>query len=123
MFGRSETLPAEWKSLTEVELIPSLIADSHHKPVVIFKHSLTCGTSAYARHLLEEQWDFNPSEIDFYYLDLLTYRNVSNEIANQLGVVHQSPQMIVLHKGKVIFATSHHQVTGVNLKRVIDTLS
>ena len=83
----------DWKVLQEVHQLDSLISDSFNKPVVIFKHSIRCGTSAMAKFQLEQSWDFSAEDLDFYYLDLINHRKISNQIAEVLNVVHQSPQM------------------------------
>ena len=48
---------------------------------------------------------------DTYYLDLLSYRNISNLIAEKLGVHHESPQVIVLNKGEVTYDESHLDIS------------
>ena len=42
-----------------------------------------------------------------YFLDLISYRNVSNAIADEFGVLHQSPQILVVKDGKCIYDDSH----------------
>jgi bacillithiol system protein YtxJ len=105
--------------LDNVDQLPDLIAESHHKPVVIFKHSTSCGTSAGAKFKLENGWDIAPETIDFYYLDLLQNRAVSNEVATKLAVTHQSPQLIVLKDGQVASHTSHHRISLEGLHSVL----
>lgn len=86
---------------------------SFEKPVVLFKDSVTCGISASAKHRL---FDLEiTDDFQFYYLDLLSFRNVSNEIANRYGVIHQSPQVIVLRNGKTVYDTSHHAINSETL--------
>ena len=108
-----------WKELQELKQLDQLIEDSHQKPVVIFKHSVSCGISAMAKHQLERDWDFDPADLDFYYLDLINNRAVSNQIAETLGVIHQSPQIILVHKGKEVYNTSHHMISVQGLKKAL----
>ena len=100
-----------WKTLDTMPQLVQLKADSFQKPVIIFKHSTTCGISAFAKHKLESNWDFTETDFDFYYLDLLSYRPISNQVAEDFGVVHQSPQIIVIKDGQAIYNTSHHQIS------------
>ena len=111
-----------WKVLTTEGQLDKLIADSEQKPVVLFKHSVSCGTSAMAKHNLEKDWDFTDQEIDFYYLDLIAYRSISNKIATVLNVTHQSPQVILIHKGKAVYATSHQAVSVSGLRSGLQRL-
>lgn len=117
--SRQSALPSAWKVLNEETQIDRIIEDSHQKPVAIFKHSIRCGTSAMAKFQLAENWDFSPEELDFYYLDLITYRPVSNRVTEVTDVRHQSPQVILLHKGQTIYNDSHHQISVEALKQAL----
>jgi len=78
--------------------------------VVLYKHSTQCGISDGA---LEEIREFLKSRAgvgEFYYLDLLAYRDVSNEIARRLSVKHESPQAIFLDDGKVAAVLNHRAI-------------
>lgn len=112
-------VPADWHELTEISQLDTIIEESYKQPVAIFKHSTTCGISYQAKVGLEEEWDIAPEELKFYYLDLLAYRPISNEVANKLGIVHQSPQVIILKNGKPIDAFSHHSISVSRTKKEI----
>lgn len=99
-----------WKPITTSEDISSILDASESKPQIIFKDSVTCGISAYAKERLEKGSDLLTEKADFNYLDLLAYRSVSNFIAEELKVVHQSPQIIVLKDRKVIYQVTHHSI-------------
>jgi bacillithiol system protein YtxJ len=80
-----------WKNLESVEQLEAIIQASYQKPIAIFKHSTRCSISSMAMSRVERNWELLPSDFDLYYLDLLTYRPVSNAIEAQLGIEHQSP--------------------------------
>lgn len=108
---RDSEIHSDWKAITSEDQLQAAIDESFEKPVIIFKHSTTCGISAGAKYRLEENWDFKPEEVSLYYLDLLAYRSISNKIASDLGVTHQSPQVILIKNGMASFDTSHHGVS------------
>ncbi len=110
---------AEWKILNDAAQLQQITADTFHKPVVLFKDSTSCGISARAKYELEKNWDFSADELDFYYLDLLTYRPISNQIATDYGVTHQSPQIILLKNGQAVYHTSHHRISVVALRQAL----
>ena len=114
-----EDLPADWKVLGEARQIEEIKKASHQKPIVIFKHSTSCGISSMAKYKLEDKWDFSGEDLEFYYLDLLSNRPISNAVADAFGVVHQSPQILVIKNGKAIFNTSHHMVSIGAIKEAI----
>lgn len=109
----------EWELLTDASQIDGIIATSATKPVAILKHSTRCGISAMAINGLKSNWDLPKDQVAFYYLDLLAYRAVSNAVAAQLGVPHQSPQLIVLRDGRVQYSASHHMIDYPSLKREV----
>jgi len=110
----------DWKTLDSAAQLVQIKEDSFTKPVMIFKHSTTCGISAFAKQKLEDNWDFSPEEFDFYYLDLLTYRPISNQIRDDFGVTHQSPQIILIKDGKAVFDTSHHQINSQAIRKSLE---
>ena len=112
MFGSAETSMQEgWKVLNDAAQLKEIKKRSFERPVVIFKHSVTCGISAHAKHKLESAWDFADEDLEFYYLDLLSYRPVSNLVADTFNVIHQSPQLLVIKNGEAIYDTSHQMVS------------
>lgn len=110
----------EWSNLTEEIQIAEIIDLSSSIPVYIFKHSTTCGISAQAKENIEVSFKNNDKPIIFYYLDLLKYRTISNEVASKLNVHHQSPQLILVRNGQVVFTTSHHKIKATTIE---DSLS
>ncbi|MBK9505042.1 MAG: bacillithiol system redox-active protein YtxJ [Chitinophagales bacterium] len=89
---------------TEQELL-KLTEKSFTQPQAIFKHSTTCGTSFHVKMMLEDE--VTPENIDFHYLDLLANRPLSNKIATQFNVHHESPQILIIKDGKCVYHTSH----------------
>ena len=99
-----------WERLTSVDQMKKAIEGSAVKPVLMFKHSTSCSISNMALNSFIRKWTGTEEEIDIYYLDLLNYRDVSNAIANETGVIHQSPQVIVLKNKKVVYTATHSAI-------------
>ena len=116
---QADELHIDWKLLKDVNQLDSIEKESFEIPVVIFKHSVSCGLSSMARFQLERDWDFPNGHLSFYYLDLINYRAISNEIADRFGVIHQSPQLIILKDGKAVYNTSHHKISVQDLKQAL----
>ena len=91
------------KTLTSLAGLDALLAEPG--PLLLLKHSTRCPISAAA---LEEVEAFTP---DFVYLDLLAHRDVSNAIADRLGVPHESPQAILLKGGRAVAVLNHDEIT------------
>jgi len=104
-----------WIPLTDLGQLHEIITLSETKPVLIFKHSTTCGISRMALKQFENQFDLNDQVVS-YYLDLLTYRSISNEVAVRFGVEHQSPQLLLIQDGKCVFDASHGAIDVSDLR-------
>ena len=102
-----------WIPLQSDDQLDQIVSESAIQPKVIFKHSTRCSISSMAKNRLERMQ--SPENIDFYYLDLLKYRNISNKIAEQFAVRHQSPQILVIQDGKCIYDESH---SGINMEDI-----
>jgi monothiol bacilliredoxin len=116
---RDSDIHEDWKVIESELQLQAAIDESFKKPVVLFKHSVSCGISAGVKYGLERDWDFTADDLSFYYLDLLSFRSVSNKIAQDLGVTHQSPQVILLKDGKAVYNTSHHAISIAALRNHI----
>ncbi len=97
-----------WTILTTEEQLKSLVEKSHTRPQVIFKHSTRCSISSTVKTRLERS--SVPPDIDFHFLDLIAYRSLSNKIADELKVYHESPQVLLLKNGDCIFDESHMSI-------------
>ena len=104
-----------WIPLTDISQLDEITNNSTNKIQAIFKHSTRCGISAMVIKQFEKQHNEYDSEIDFYFLDLLRFRAISNIIATKLNVHHQSPQLIILKNNKVVAHDSHHGILSVKL--------
>jgi len=114
--SENKTNPFNWIPLTDIEQLEEAIKLSKNKTVVIFKHSTRCGISSGVLSKFEKTTDSTNETIVFYYLDLLNFRSISNEIAQKFNIHHQSPQAIVLKDKKVVAYESHYDIiSSLNL--------
>lgn len=90
---------------------------------IIFKHNTTCPISKGVLRSLREEDDILPADIPFYILDLLTYRNISDEVAERFNVVHESPQLLLLQKGKCVYHQSLYDITPEETANAIQEFS
>ena len=104
-----------WIHLTNEEQLKQIASKSQNKPQVIFKHSTRCSISAVALQRLQKV--SQPAGIDFYFLDLLSYRPLSNKIADVFKVPHQSPQVLIIKEGKCVYEESH---MGISMHEILE---
>ncbi|MNU35781.1 hypothetical protein D3C71_243870 [compost metagenome] len=99
-----------WIPLTEMSQLDAIDLASEDQLQIIFKHSTRCNISADTYDELET------ADTEAYYLDLLRYRDISDEIAHRYGVLHKSPQVLVISKGVCIFNESHWRIRASVLR-------
>jgi bacillithiol system protein YtxJ len=107
-----------WILLTSEAQLQEITAKSFVKPQVIFKYSSRCAVSSLVKARLER--NYQPVEIDFYFLDLFahrSHRSISNEIAAVFNVSHESPQLLLIKKGECVYEESH---SGINMQETIE---
>ena len=107
-----------WIPLEDLGQIEEIIALSEQFPVIIFKHSTRCSISRMALKNFENEYDWGQN-VSAYYLDLISFREVSNEIASRFNVVHQSPQLLLIVGGKSVYDVSHSAIDAQELKSKI----
>lgn len=108
-----------WNQLSSEAQIETLIEESKDQPILIYKHSIRCGISSMVLERLERTWTSADNPIKPYILDLISYREVSNAVAQTFGVYHESPQVILIKDGKAIYNASHMQVSFDAMKNEV----
>ena len=103
----------QWIHLTDEEQLRQIISQSETKPQVIFKHSTRCSISSVAFQRLQKAKQ--PEGIDFYYLDLLAHRPISNKVSEMFKVHHESPQVLVIRDGRCIYDESHLAISMMDI--------
>ncbi|HTR29971.1 MAG TPA: bacillithiol system redox-active protein YtxJ [Puia sp.] len=98
-----------WIPLRDESQLRQICERSSGRPQVIFKHSTRCSTSALVKKRLERA--DQPERIDFYYLDLLSNRPISNSISQTFRVRHESPQVLLIVNGECVYDESHLGIT------------
>lgn len=123
LFGEKEANEnggdAKFYTLNTMNQLDEIDAISEIKPVVIFKHSTRCSISRFALKQFDSAYNFEEDKIDWYLLDLLNHRDISNEIAHRYDVTHQSPQIIVIKNKKAIYHDSNDGIDAADLKQFV----
>jgi bacillithiol system protein YtxJ len=102
-----------WKPMHQLEDIDDIIRMSAIRPQVIFKHSSRCSISSVARRRLEHAGPV--SDIDFHFLDLIAYRDISNRVGQVFEVWHESPQVLLITDGACVYDESH---MGIDMEEI-----
>lgn len=108
-----------WIPLTSLEQLAEIKEASKTKTVLIFKHSTRCGISRMVMKQLENLFTEEHQSLKVYYLDLLNYRNISDEVGYTFQVMHQSPQLLIIKNEVSVHNASHYDITQTNLTRFV----
>ena len=96
-----------WIPLTSLEQIDEIKNQSKSESILIFKHSTRCGISSMVIKRFEFLFKEDHQDLKVYYLDLLNYRNISDEVGYTFQVMHQSPQLLAIKNGVSVYDASH----------------
>ena len=107
------------KALLGLDDLDRALAATDERPLLLFKHSFTCGVSAEALDELVSH--LNERELDASYamVTVQTHREVSNAIAARLGVRHETPQALLVRDGRVVWSASHFRVNAASLEKAL----
>lgn len=109
-----------WNKLEKLAQLEEIQKRSMEKQILIFKHSTRCSTSRMALDRLERNWKNDEMmNIEPYFLDLISYREISNQISNQYGIDHESPQVLIIENGEAIYDSSHFDIDYVAIQKAV----
>jgi len=108
-----------WIPLNDMQQLQHIIEKSKVKPQAIFKHSTRCGISRMVMNQFISMYSLTEHDLDLYYLDLLSYRTISDEVGHKFMIMHESPQLIVIKNGKAVAYASHGGVNTIVLQDFI----
>ncbi|MCK0179997.1 bacillithiol system redox-active protein YtxJ [Flavobacteriaceae bacterium S0862] len=104
-----------WINLSALHQLGDILERSKTKTQLIFKHSTRCGISRMVMNQFIDAYNLD-ANFDLYYIDLLNFRDVSNEVGYRFQVVHESPQLLVIKNGVLIGHASHGAINSIDLK-------
>lgn len=112
-------MPEILNELKSIEELNGALEESGARPVLLFKHSLTCPISARAYREFQTYLEGAEPQVSYNLITVQTARAVSNEAASRLRVEHQSPQAILIRDGREVWNASHFEITATKLEVVI----
>ena len=106
--------------LSHIDELEAAIAESCERPVLLFKHSRSCGVSCEA---LDELYAHTVERVGgqagYKLITVQSHRRLSEEAAARLGIRHETPQAILLREGRPVWSASHFRITKRQLDQAI----
>jgi len=104
--------------ISDLDMLEAAIAESLDRPVLLFKHSRTCGISCEAldelrAHLATRR----TADAGYKMITVQSHRSVSDSVATRLGIRHETPQAILLRHGRPVWSASHFRITAAEIDR------
>jgi len=109
----------QWKFITDLNQIEEIKNQPGYS--LIFKHSTRCSVSMMAKRRFEMDWEVIPEDTSLYFLDLISHRSISAEIAEQFQVHHESPQILLIKDGNCVLDASHGDISADEVAEVINS--
>jgi bacillithiol system protein YtxJ len=98
-----------WIALESADQLNNIKQEAGYS--ILFKHSTRCSISMMAKRRFELDWDQLPENLPLYFLDLIKYRDLSSQIAQDFHVHHESPQLLLIKDGECILDQSHGAIS------------
>ena len=107
------------RHLQHIDDLDALLAESGERPLLLFKHSASCGTSFEALDELIDHLNQDRLPARYAIITVQTHRELSTTVARRFGVRHETPQALLFREGRVVWSASHFRVTGGALEAAI----
>ncbi|SDR01436.1 bacillithiol system redox-active protein YtxJ [Virgibacillus salinus] len=107
----------ELKELQSNEELEQVWENSQQNPVLLFKHSTTCPISAGAFKQYQSFLEASDENLDGYIVKVIESKDISNQIAAETNVKHESPQIFLIKDKEVLWHTSHSKITAESISR------
>ena len=108
-----------WIPFNSLEQIKTIKELSKSETIFVFKHSTRCGISSMVIKRFENLFDSSMNNIKVYYLDLLNFRAISDEVGYSFQAQHQSPQLLIIRNEVAVLNVSHYDITTVNIQKYL----
>ncbi|HYJ89788.1 MAG TPA: bacillithiol system redox-active protein YtxJ [Pyrinomonadaceae bacterium] len=95
--------------------LEAAIEESRFRPVLLFKHSTSCGISSGVFR------DVSLADADINLIIVQTDRHISNEVERRMGIKHESPQAIIVKDGEAVYHASHYDITVEDINEHMST--
>ena len=108
-----------WIPLNSLEQIKTIKELSKSETILVFKHSTRCSISSMVIKRFENLFDSSMNNIKVYYLDLLNFRAISDEVGYSFQAQHQSPQLLIIRNEVAVLNVSHYDIATVNIQKYL----
>ena len=109
----------ELTAVEDIVELEQLLSESETRPLLLFKHSYTCGVSAEALDELIYHLAHKANGVRYAVVTVQTHRHVSNAVTAKLGIRHETPQALLIRDGRVVWSASHFRVTKASVEQAI----
>jgi bacillithiol system protein YtxJ len=106
-----------FQEILDVDSLDRFLQQANETPAILFKHSNTCGISARAHRQMAEV------EQAIGIIIVQNARPVSEEIVRRFGLSHETPQVLIVRGGDLLWNASHHNVSAPAVEAALEKVS
>ena len=110
---------SSFTDINTLEELDGVLAESNNRPALLFKHSTSCPISTRAFREFESFLESADPAVAYRLITVQRARPVSDEAANRLSLKHETPQAILIDKGREIWNASHFDITSASLQDAV----
>ena len=106
-----------WENISSLNQLNQVLINTQQEDseyALFFKHSPRCEISSMVLRRFESSWDI--SNINVFMVNVLSQRDASNELAQQFQIRHESPQVLLVKNGKLLYTASHGDISVADIK-------
>ncbi|KUO69973.1 MAG: general stress protein [Desulfosporosinus sp. BRH_c37] len=111
---------AVFKEITCSQDLEQILDESCQRQIILFKHSTVCPISSRAWREVQNFIKDSSDEVLVGMIKVIEARPVSNQAAEELGLKHQSPQVLLVSERQVLWHASHQEVTKAKLMKALE---
>ena len=111
---------AVFKEITCSEELGQIMDESCQRQIILFKHSTTCPVSNRAWREVQNFIKVSSHEVLVGMIKVIESRSVSNQVTEELGLIHQSPQVLLVRDRQIMWHASHQDVTQAKLTKALE---
>lgn len=105
--------------ISDSDSVTQMLEESEERPVLVYKHSVSCPISGYAWHEVQNCLEPGDDAPACYRVTVQYHPDLSRDIALMLDVIHHTPQIIIVRNGKARYVASHWQIRKQTLQRAL----
>ncbi|MCC7158608.1 MAG: DUF2847 family protein [Ignavibacteria bacterium] len=106
-----------WINIETEEKLGEIKEISASQRILVFRFSPGSVIDFVMKRLLEREWAEGEMGMETFLVDVVYQKSISQKIADDFSVEHESPQVIIIENGKPIFSASNGKILFSEIRK------